>query len=88
VRGEVVEVYSFVCAAGCEDYFLSLLGEGRGRGTECESSDGRGVRGEEEGVGELDFLFGGYTGSNAVEDAVVGASYDLEGYGSLRWFRV
>lgn len=32
VGGEMVEVYSFVGAAGCEDYFLGLVGDGRGGG--------------------------------------------------------
>ena len=58
MRGEVVEVYSFVRAAGCENDLLRLSWDGCRRWRECQAPDGRSMSIEEEGICELDFVLG------------------------------
>lgn len=84
--GEVVDVDALVGAAGGEHDFLTLAWDQGGGGREGNTLDGGGVGGEEEGVGEGDFGRGGGSGVSdgglrAVEDAVVGASDNLDCYG-------
>ncbi len=77
VGREVVEVYAFVGASAGEENLLGLFWDWGGRGGECEATDGGGVGVEEECVCELDFFRCRDSCSNAVQDAVVGSSYNL-----------
>lgn len=84
--GEVIEVDSFVGAAGCEDNFLSLVWDGRRRRGERQTSDCRGMGIEEEGICELHFA-GRWNGDcDAVENSIVGPRYNLNCDGSLGIF--
>lgn len=78
VCGEVVEVDAVVGAAACEEHFLRLASFGGGGRRDGETSEGGGVRVEEEGVGEVDGGVGGQGCEDAVEDAVVGAGDYLD----------
>ena len=78
VCGEVVEVYSFVGAAACEDYLLGLFWDGCGRWRESEAADGGCVGIEEECICELDIFVGRYDCCDSVEDSVVGPRYYLD----------
>lgn len=72
---DLVEVYAFVCASGCEDALWGgLLRGGVCGGGDGQAPDGRGVCVEEEVVGEGDGVGGGVEGDvcgEAVEDALV-----------------
>jgi hypothetical protein len=82
--GEVVQVYSFVGTAGCEDDFLGLLWHWRRGLRDRKAPDGRLMGIEEEGISKLGFVIRWYCCCDAMEDPIVGPGDNLNCGCSLR----